>query len=340
MQPVKTDHQEFRGETLGMSRLTFSLQTRRIDSNQFRGETPSIGAPMSEPHAPLVVAMLNRKGGVGKSSCCFHLGGSFAQAEKRVLLVDMDPQASLTQGFIGPQATESLDRNETVVALFDDKCEPNPSKIIHATSFERLSIAMGSNDLEQHNIPKPETAGEYQRALRGFIREVSPDYDVILIDCPPNLNLCSWNALLAANWVMVPLQAEDYGAQGITHVQRAIDAALSKYNPSLRLLGYLVSMFQKRLGIHVLYDHQLRQLYDTDVFTNAVPAAKDFKEAVAARKPMSAYKPRCAAAKAINAIADEMIERAAQLIATNPKFLHLDNRAGIGPDAGQPRRAG
>jgi chromosome partitioning protein len=295
---------------------------------------------MSEPHEPLVVALLNRKGGVGKSSCCFHLGGSFAQSGQRVLVIDMDPQASLTQGFIGPQATEALERQNTVVALFDDAYEPDPSHIIHSTAFERLSLAAGSNGLEDYNIPKPDTAGELQRALRGFIREVSPAYDVILIDCPPNLHLCSWNALLAAQWVMVPLQAEDYGAQGITHVQRAIDAALSKYNPSLRLLGYLVSMYQKRLGIHVAYDHELRQLYSGDVFVNAVPAAKDFKEAVAARKPLSAYKHRSAAAKSINAIAAEMVERVERLSAIAPKFLHLDNRAGVGPEETQPRRAG
>ena len=295
---------------------------------------------MSDPLAPLVVAMLNRKGGVGKSSCCLHLGGSFARAGKRVLLVDMDPQASLSQGLFGPQATEALDRRDTVVALFDDRCDPDPVRIIRPTPFDRLSIASGSNALERFNVPEPEAAGEYQRVLRTFLREAAPAFDVILIDCPPNLHLCSWNALLAADWVMVPLQAEDYGAQGITHVQRAIDAALAKYNPTLRLLGYLVSMFQKRLGVHMAYDHQLRQLYAGDVFAEFVPNAKDFKEAVAARMPLSAYKPRCASAKAMDAIAAEMVARAGRLSAEAPRFLHPDNRAGVGPEAGQSRRAG
>ena len=295
---------------------------------------------MSEPHAPLVVAMLNRKGGVGKSSCCFNIGGSFARAGKRVLLVDMDPQASLTQGLFGPQATEAADPRDTVVALFDDRCDPDPAKIIRPTAFERLFIASGSNDLERHNVPEPEAAGEYQRALRTFLREVKFAYDVILIDCPPNLHLCSWNALLAADWVTIPLQAEDYGAQGITRVQRAIDAALAKYNPTLRLLGYLVSMFQKRLGIHAAYDRQLRQLYGSDVFTQFVPSAKDFKEAIAARKPLAAYKPRSTAAAAIDAVAAEMVARAGRLAAEPPKFLHPDNRAGIGPEAKHARRAG
>ncbi len=294
---------------------------------------------MSDRAPPLTVAMLNRKGGVGKSSCCQHLAGSFARSGKRVLLVDMDPQASLTQGFFGPQITESLPPQETVVALFDDTQDPDPAKLVRLTPFDRIAIVPGSNDLDAFNVPDPQSTGELQRALRSFLREAAGEFDVVLIDCPPNLHLCSWNALLAANWVVVPLQAEDFGAQGITHVQRAIDAALAKYNPALRLMGYLVTMFQKRLGIHAAYDHQLRQLYGEDVFTETVPNAKDFKEAVAGRMPLANYKPRCAASKSMDAVAAEMIERATRLAAEAPKFLHLDNRAGIGAEAEQARRA-
>ncbi|WP_171475700.1 ParA family protein [Frigoriglobus tundricola] len=112
--------------------------------------------------------MLNRKGGVGKSSACFNLGGSFARAGQRVLLIDMDPQASLTQGFFGSQAMEAADPKDTIVALFDDRCDPDPSRIIRATAFERLFIASGSNALDRHNVPEPEAAGEYQRTLRAL----------------------------------------------------------------------------------------------------------------------------------------------------------------------------
>lgn len=289
---------------------------------------------------PLVVAMLNRKGGVGKSSCCQHLGGAFAKAGRKVLLVDMDPQASLTQGHLGPQGTEDLPRQDTVVALFDDACDPDPAKLIRPTAFGGISLLPGSNDLDSFNVPEPQQAGDYQTALRSVLKEVRTEFDVILIDCPPNLSLCSWNALLAADFVMVPLQAEDFGAQGITHVQRAIDAALAKYNPTLRLLGYLVTMHQKRLGVHMAYEHQLRQLYGQDVFDLSVPLAKDFKEAVAARTPLSHYKPRCAAAKTMHAITLEMDARAERLRGEEPKFLYLGNRAGVGPEATELRRAG
>jgi cellulose biosynthesis protein BcsQ len=104
-------------------------------------------------------------------------------------------------------------------------------------------------------------------------------------------------------------------------------------------MGYLVTMHQKRLGVHAAYEHQLRQLYGDDVFTETVPLAKDFKEAVAARTPLSHYKGRCAAAKVMHAICLEMDARAERLRAEEPKFLYLGNRAGVGPEAAELRRA-
>ncbi len=277
---------------------------------------------------PITVAMLNRKGGCGKTSTCHHLAGAFARDGRRVLLVDMDPQASLTQGLLGPQATEDLPKRSTVAGLFDDAHDPDPDEVIRPTAFERISLAPGSNALDDYNVPRPQEAGELQLALRRFLKETRDDHDVTLIDCPPNLSLCSWSALLAADFVVVPVQAEDYGAQGIIYIQRAFDLALAHHNPRLRLAGYLVTMFNKTLGIHAAYDHQLRALYGDQVFRSVVPLAKDFKEAVAARQPVGAYKPRSAAAKAVKAVADELIERAEAAADRPPEFLYLGHRAG------------
>ncbi len=277
---------------------------------------------------PITVAMLNRKGGCGKTSTCHHLAGAFAKDGRRVLLVDMDPQASLTQGLFGPQATEDLPPRESIVALFDDSYDPDPEALIRPTPFERIALVPGSNGLDDYNIPRPQEAGELQLTLRRFLKEARDSFDVALIDCPPNLSLCSWAALLAADFVVVPVQAEDYGAQGIVYIQRAFDLALAHHNPRLRLAGYLVTMFNKSLGIHSAYDHQLRALYGDQVFRATVPLAKDFKEAVAARQPVGSYKPRSAASKAIKAVADELIERADSAGARPAEFLYLGHRAG------------
>lgn len=277
---------------------------------------------------PITVAMLNRKGGCGKTSTCHHLAGAFAQDGRRVLLVDMDPQASLTQGLFGPQATEDLPRRSTVVGLFDDAVDPDPESLIRPTAFERIAIVPGSNGLDDYNVPRPQEAGEVQLALRRFLKEARGDYDIALIDCPPNLSLCSWSALLAADFVVVPVQAEDYGAQGIVYIQRAFDLALAHHNPRLRLAGYLVTMYNKSLGIHAAYDHQLRALYGGQVFRATVPLAKDFKEAVAARRPVVSYKPRSAATKAVKAVADELLERTEAAASRPAEFLYLGHRVG------------
>lgn len=277
---------------------------------------------------PLTIAMLNRKGGCGKTSTCHHLAGAFARDGRRVLLVDMDPQASLTQGLLGPQVTEGLDPRETVAGLFDDTLDPDPEALVRPTAFEGIGLVAGSNELDGYNIPRPQETGEIQLALRRFLREARGGYDIALIDCPPNLSLCSWSALLAADSVVVPVQAEDYGAQGIVYIQRAFDAALAYHNPRLRLAGYLVTMFNKSLGIHAAYNQQLRTLYGDQVFETTVPLAKDFKEAVAARQPVGYYKPRSAAAKAVKAVADELIARVDEAATRPPEYLYFEHRLG------------
>ena len=277
---------------------------------------------------PLTIAMLNRKGGCGKTSTCHHLAGAFARQGRRVLLVDMDPQASLTQGLFGPQVTEGLFPGETVAGLFNDAVDPDPDDLIRPTSFEGISLVAGSNELDNYNIPRPQETGELQLGLRRFLRESADRYDIALIDCPPNLSLCSWSALLAANSVVVPVQAEDYGAQGIVYIQRAFDAALAYHNPHLRLAGYLVTMFNKSLGIHTAYNHQLRTLYGGQVFDATVPLAKDYKEAVAARQPVGYYKPRSAASKAIMMVADELVARSAAAASRPAEYLYYEHRVG------------
>ena len=134
-------------------------------------------------------------------------------------------------------------------------------------------------------------------------------FDLALIDCPPNVQLCSWAALVAADGVVVPLQAEDYGAQGLVAIRRSLARVTAEANPGLRLIGYLITMFNKSLGVHISYEADLRQVYGDDVFATVIPLAKDFKEAVILRQPVGIYKAASAAAKVIAGLADELLER-------------------------------
>jgi chromosome partitioning protein len=133
---------------------------------------------------------------------------------------------------------------------------------------------------------------------------------VILIDCPPNLYLCSWAALVASDYVIIPLQCEDYGAMGIGPVMDSIKAVQAGPNPGLRVMGLLPTMYDKRLGIHAAFEGALREMYGPLVFDSPIPLAKDFKESVAARQTIAHYKPRSASAKATRAVADEVMRRA------------------------------
>lgn len=258
-----------------------------------------------------VLTMLNQKGGVGKTSCTHHLAGTLAQMGRRVLLIDNDPQSSLTQGFWGPVAARQVDPAATIAALYAGDF-PFPEQIIHPTGIAGIEIVPGSKRSTSHNVPDPHLADpELQGCLRVFLEDVRDRYDLVMIDCPPNLHLCSWAALVACDHLIVPLQPEDYGAQGIVDVQESVAQVRGGPNPGLNLLGYLITMINPRKTIHRLYEEMLRKLYGTSVFATMIPEAVDFVEAIAQRKPVAQFKPRGAAAKAIRTLADEMDGRLA-----------------------------
>jgi chromosome partitioning protein len=267
----------------------------------------------------VVVSLINQKGGVGKTSSCHHLSGTLASSGRRVLLVDNDPQASLTQGFVGPEGMRAIAPAESVAALYDPALAPIPEVLIRPTGIEGVAIVPGSVHLTRSNQLPPECWTESEGGMREFLAEVRDGFDLVLVDNAPNIHLCSWAALTASDAVVVPLQAEDYGAQGLGPVQEAVAAVRARTNPDLALLGYLLTMFDRRLAIHLAYESRLRALYGEAVFTASFPLAKDFKEAVAARQPISHYKPKSAAAKATKAVAVELLARVSALAAAGER---------------------
>ena len=255
-----------------------------------------------------VITALNQKGGVGKTSTCHHLAGTLAQMGRRVLLVDNDPQSSLTQGLLGPSAALSLDPAETMAAVYSG--DAFPEQIIRPSGVVSVDLVPGSVHSTRHNVPLPyEADWDVQTCLRTFLAEVRDRYDLVLIDCPPNLHLCSWAALVASDFLIVPLQPEDYGAQGIADVQASVARVAAGPNAGLILLGYLITMVSPRGTVHQLYEERLRAAYGADVFEARIPEAADYVEAVARRLPIAQYKPKSAQAKAIRALAEELEAR-------------------------------
>jgi len=254
--------------------------------------------------------LLNQKGGVGKTSCTHHLSGALAASGRRVLIVDADPQASLTQGWWGPEGLDAFAPSETVAAILDGSL-PSPSRLIRPTGLDGLAIVPGSEAAASFNTPDPHSVERERReSIREFLAEVRDDFDVTLIDCPPNLYLCSFAALAASDYMVVPVQPEDYGAQGIAAVHRSLGLVQSFGHP-VRLLGYLLTMVQPRRALHQVYEANLRNAYGSQVFEARFPDLPDYPESIAARMTIGQYKPKGAASKHVKAIAAELMERIA-----------------------------
>ncbi len=246
--------------------------------------------------AAISICLINQKGGCGKSSSCFHLSGHFAQAGQRVLLVDADPQGSLSQGFFGSALIETLEPSETLAALFDDdRFFHSPEALPLQTQFAGIAIVPANHTLAQYNVPRPEASGMKQFTLRVFLDDLE-GFDIVLIDCPPNLYQCSWNALVAADFVVIPVPPEDFGTQGLRVVHQAIDQA-ERLNPGVQLLGHLVARSDSRLRVHRSYEAKLRELYGQTVLDTVVPEASAFKVALACRQPVTHYSPKSKASK-------------------------------------------
>jgi chromosome partitioning protein len=255
------------------------------------------------------VTVLNRKGGCAKTSTCFHSSAAFAGRPLRILLLDLDPQANLSQGLLGPDVVRKLPPTQTLASLLDDSGGPPLAELVMTTSIPGVSLLPGSEAVERLNVTDPESTGTLQYAIRDALDDVRDRFDIVLCDCPPNVQLCSWAALVASDAVLVPVPPEDFGALGLLSLRRAIRRVQAGVNPRLRMLGFLLSMANKALSVHASYEADLRAVYTDEVFATVVPLAKDYKEAVLARKPIGIFKPRSAAAKVMVALADEILAR-------------------------------
>jgi len=287
-------------------------------------------------HDPIIISVINQKGGVGKTSTCQHLSAPLVDRDLRVLLVDMDPQANLTQGFFGSQQTANLAWQQTVASLFVDDLDPEPDDLIVSTPVAGVSIVPGSWELNKFDFPQPTLQGDYQLSLRFFVEEVKDAFDVILIDCRPTLNLLSWNALLASEFVLVPFQPEDYGVQGVVHIQQIIDEAIAGPNPKLRLLGYLLNKVTRR-SLHKTFESVLRNYYCDDVFTVTIPDATHYPEAVSHRLPVGRYKKRGKAVESMNMLCEELLTRVKRIREQPPTYLYPGNKNGTDTTVDTPQ---
>jgi chromosome partitioning protein len=260
----------------------------------------------------ITISVINEKGGVGKTTTVACLGGCYARNGKATLLIDNDPQASLTRGLVGSVETDQIPREQTLAALFDEDFYAY-ERIVQPTAFDNLFLVPGSRAMKALNRLDPAAYGPLQFRLRELVNEVAGRFERILIDNPPNLEFCTWAALTASRFVLTPLQAEDYGSQGIRFVAEAVALVQQATNPGLRQLGFVRTLFQKRAAVHVAYSQAIADAYPGMLLENYMPYATQYREAIVARAPVSFYKPRVEAAKAVARIVEEVERRIASL---------------------------
>jgi chromosome partitioning protein len=254
------------------------------------------------------ICFSNQKGGCGKSSTCFHLAGALALQGLNILLVDADPQGSLSQGFLGSLRVENLEASATTAAGFTEEAfSPSHTRLPLPTALDHIALIPSNQSLSEFNLPQPERLGFQQFGLRTLLEDVG-HYDIALLDCPPNLYLCSWAALLAADYVVIPVPPEDFGTQGLRAVHQAIENA-RRLNPNLSLLGHLITRSDRRLLVHRKYERRLREIYGSAVLETVIPEASAFKVALTCRQPVGHHHPRSTAAELTSRLAHEIFAR-------------------------------
>jgi chromosome partitioning protein len=260
-----------------------------------------------------VLTVCQRKGGVGRSTLLYNLAGSFSRKGMRTLVVDLDPQASISQICLSPEAVDALPESRTVVALMGENFLGSPGDLIRATEIPGVDLLPGSNALARFNHPEPEKAGWIQDALAEALGEVRGCYDAILCDTPPSLETLSWMPAVAADVALTPTPPEALAVQELTHAARFLERVRWAKNPPLVWLGVVLTMHQPRLALHSAYEKLMRETYGDLVLSHPVPFNVAFKECVVARKPLAYWKPKTAAAKAVDAVAEEIVDRVGKL---------------------------
>lgn len=272
----------------------------------------------------VVISPINRKGGVGKSSSVFHLSGYFASQGMKVLCIDNEPQHSLSKGFFGPETADAYEAETTTAALFDASMKASPEKLIRRTPIENIDLVCGSNALDQFNGPVNPGNLKNQLVVKKFVDQVKQRYGIVLIDSPPNLQLCTYSSLAASTFTYCITMPQEFDVQGLKEVQKAIDAVLRTTNPTLRFTGYVLNMVKAKRSLHASYEQLLRSTYGEKVFETTVPDWNYFAESLSARQPISFYRPSSGANKVIRKLADELFERSLELWRQPPEFQYND----------------
>ena len=255
-----------------------------------------------------VIAVANQKGGVGKTTTAVNLAASLAAAEKRVLLVDVDPQGNASSGLGYSREQVGSSGGASVYDLLIG--QPRLDDLIRKTDLGHLDLIPANGDLAGAEIELVPMA-ERERQLRGPLRTAAERYDYVLIDTPPSLGLLTLNALCAADSVLVPLQCEYYALEGLTALQRTIRLVADNLNPGLDIEGIVLCMVDSRQNLTEQVANEVRTHFEGKVFATTIPRNVRLSEAPSFGKPILLYDIASKGAKSYLELAREFLTRQA-----------------------------
>jgi chromosome partitioning protein len=248
-----------------------------------------------------VIALANQKGGVGKTTTAINLGAGLASLERRVLLVDVDPQSNTTSG-------TGLPKTGVSPTTYDLLRGEDGTQAIHPTEFPNLSIVPSTRDLvgaEIELVEIPDREHRLKQALDG-IRDAC---DFLLVDCPPSLGLLTLNGLCAADEVLIPIQCEYFALEGVTDLMETIERVKITLNPMLEIGGVLLTMYDERTNLSRQVADDIRAHFGKKVFRTVIPRSIRLAEAPSFGKPIMAYDIKSKGAEAYLALAAEILSR-------------------------------
>lgn len=249
-----------------------------------------------------VICIANQKGGVGKTTTAVNLSASLAAAEKRTLLVDCDPQANATTGLGIDKKTLSRTLYHGLIGQMEI------ADLLQETAIPSLRVLPSNVELIGFEVEMMDTEGR-ETILKRFLSTLQDQYDYVLLDCPPSLNLLTVNAMTAANAMLIPLQCEFYALEGLSQLLQTVKRIKQSLNPNLDIGGILLTMFDKRTNLSYQVAEDAGRYFKDLVYQTTVPRNIRLSEAPSFGKPILMYDAASVGAQSYMQLANEIISR-------------------------------